>query len=266
MGSLPVTLEFTGPSPSGGPVSGDPVYETSFEAATFAELNDNGWVWSASGVRSTISTDNPRNGTRSMRMAYQAAAAGSDSTTQRNFSFGQNVTEFWMEWYYHLPANYTTRAGESPSNNKWFRVWGDDYNALNKVGASTAYSASFDDNTILRFEYIYKTYTGGGIGFGPAGSQSPAVSFGGSMKSTWTRIRLHCKMVSGTDADDGVMELWFDNTKVIDFQNMPVLYDSARPYWNEGYFLGAANSGFTEETVLFMDDLKVYFSDPEWVF
>jgi hypothetical protein len=269
VGDLLLTSQPTvdaGGTPPTPPPSGDPDYETGFEAATFSELNNNGWIWANTGSRSTISTDNPRTGSRSMRMAYQAAAAGADSTTQRNFNFGQNVTEFWMEWYFWLPSNYTLRAGESPSNNKWLRIWGDDYSALNKVGASTAYSASFDDNSRLRFEYIYKTYTSGGIGFGPSGSQSESTSFGGSMKNTWTRIRLHCKMVSTTDADDGVMELWFGNTKVIDFQNMPVLYDSARPYWNQGYILGAANSGFLDETILYVDDWKVYFSDPEWSF
>lgn len=251
-----------GGTPPTPPPEGDPDYETGFEAATFAELNANGFVWGGS-TRATISTERAFAGTRSVRMAYQAAAAGSDSRTQQNFNLGQNVTEVWFEWQMYLNANYTTRAGESPSNNKWFRLWGDDYNAGNKVGASTDYSAIFDDNTRLRFEYTFRTYADGLIGFGPSGSQSPATSFGGAMKSAWTRVRLHLKMVT-TAQNDGVMELWFGSTKVIDFQNVNAKYDTIRPYWNQGYILGAANSGFTSETLVFVDDFKFYTTDPEW--
>lgn len=246
--------------------TGDPVgtsYETGFEDTTFAALDSDGWVWGGS-TRTTLSTDNPRTGLRSMRMAYQAAAAGADSRAQQNFNFGQNVTEFWMEWYVYLPANYTTRSGESPSNNKWFRVWGDDYNSGNKIGASTDYNASYDDNTRLRFEYIYKGYADGLIGFGPSGSQSPATSFGGTMKSAWTRVRVHCKMVTAAE-NDGVMELWFGNTKVIDFQSINAKYDDVA-YWNQGYLFGAANSGFLNETIIYVDDWKWYASDPGWTF
>jgi len=242
------------------PPSGDPFYETNFDTGAF--VNENGFVWGGS-TRSSISTNQPRSGTHSLRMAYQAAAPGANSNTQQNFSLGQNLTEVWFEWYYYLPANYTTR-NESPSNNKWFRLWGDTYNAGNKVGASTSYDAAFADNTKLRFEYTYFTYSDGAIGFGPGGSQSSAVNFGGAMKGTWTRVRMHLKMVTAAQ-NDGVMELWFDNTKVINFQNVPAKYDDV-PYWNQGYILGAANSGFTDETVIYLDDFKVYASDPEWTF
>lgn len=251
-----------GGAPPTPPPEGDPFYSTDFDTGAF--VNANGFVWGGS-TRSTISTNQPRSGTHSLRMAYQAAAAGADSRTEQRFNLGQNLSEVWFEWYYYLPANYTIRSGESPNNNKWFRLWGDDYSALNKVGASTSFDAAFDDNSKLRFEYIYKTYTGGGIGFGPSGQQSPAADFGGAMKDAWTRVRMHLKMVTAAQ-NDGVMELWFDNTKAIDFQSVPAIYDSSKPYWNQGYVLGAANSGFTDETVIYLDDFKVYESDPEWTF
>jgi len=254
------TSVVVGGAPPTPPAEGDPFYETNFDTGAF--VNENGFVWGSSS-RATISTEEPRSGTHSLRMAYQAAAPGANSNTQQNFSLGQNLTEVWFEWYYYLPANYTTR-NESPSNNKWFRLWGDTYNAGNKVGASTSYDAAFADNTKLRFEYTYFTYSDGAIGFGPGGSQSSAVNFGGAMKETWTRIRMHLKMVTAAE-NDGVMELWFDNTKVIDFQNVPAKYDDV-PYWNQGYILGAANSGFLDETVIYLDDFKVYESDPEWTF
>jgi hypothetical protein len=250
-----------GGAPPDPPPEGDPFYETDFD--TGALVNENGFVWGGP-TRTSVSTEEPRSGTHSLRMAYQAAAAGADSRTQQGFSLGQNLTEVWFEWYYYLPANYTIRSGESPSNNKWFRLWGDDYNAGNKVGASTDFNASFSDNSRLRFEYIFNTYADGLIGFGPSGQQSPATSFGGAMKEAWTRVRMHLKMVTAAQ-NDGVMELWFDNTKVINFQNVPAKYDDV-PYWNQGYILGAANSGFTDQTVIYLDDFKVYESDPEWTF
>lgn len=224
----------------------------------------NGFTWSNTGSRSFVSSTKSFGGTHSLGLRFGPDSLGKDSSAEGRFSLGRNLTEVWIEFMLYVPANYTHR-NESPNNNKFFRIWGDNYSSANKVGASTTRSG---DASALSFEYNYKTWGDGTLGFGPssvAGARSPTTTFGGpEFRDRWTRVRVHARHVSAENADDAILQLWFDDTMVLDFRNVPQKYDPLRPFWNAGYLLGWANSGFTDETIFYVDNVKFYNLNPGW--
>ncbi len=243
------------------PPPGDPFFSDDF-AGTQRNPAD-GFTYSTTGSRVSVVSFG---GFNAMRFRYGPDATGADSSAEQRFTMGRDLTELWVEYDLYVPSNFVHRTQASGgTNNKFFRVWGDVYASANKVGASTRYDASFSpDNSGLGFEYNYKTWPDGTLGEGPDGFTSGLVEFGDAMKGTWTNVRMHYRMVSATDADDALMELWLGGTKVLTFDNVPQKYDTAKPYWNNGYLMGWANSGYLAETDFHLKALKFYDTDPGW--
>jgi hypothetical protein len=232
--------------------------------------NNNGFTWSTPNNpnRVVVSSDYAYSGSHSLKFIYGPDADLGDSSAEQRFTLGRNLTEIWIEYYLRIPENFIHRTQTSGGiNNKFFRMWGDAYSSANKVGMSSIYTASFSEgNSGIGFEYNYKAWADGLNGFGPPGFRSGHAPYGGdSMQGQWTRVRMHYKMVTATDADNALMELWFNNTKVLNFTNVPQKYDTAKPYWNAGYLMGWANSGYLEQTSFYVDAIKLYNSDPGWV-
>lgn len=244
------------------PAGGDPFFTDTFAGT---QKNDSGgFTWNATTSRvSVVSWE----GVNALRFRYGPDADLGDSSAEQRFNMGRNLTEVWIEYYLWVPSNYVNRAQTGGINNKLMRLWGDAYASANKVGMSTYVNAAYTpDSAVIRFEYNYKGYADGTLSAGPV--FSTGVAFGGDMKGAWTRIRQHYLMVSGTDADDALMELWIGATKVVTFANVPQKYDTAKPYWNNGYFFGWANTGFLDETDFYIkggaDGPKFYDADPGW--
>lgn len=255
MTPLPITFEFVRAE---APAGASPFFTDDFTGTQFN--NANGFTWSGTNNTAVVSFD----GYDAIRFRYGPDAPGEDTNSEQRFNLGRNITELWLEYYLHIPSNYVHR-NDSPSNNKFFRVWGDDYASANKLGMSTQYDTDFPpDNSGLGFEYNYKAWADGTLGFGPDGFRSTRAEYGDALKGTWTQVRMHYRMVSATDADDALMELWFNGVKQITFANVPQKYDVAKPYWNQGYLMGWSNSGFLNETDFHIRNVKFYNSNPGW--
>lgn len=249
------------PVPSGG--SSMPFFADNFDSGT--KTNANGFSWSSSGSRVTVSAERAFSGTHALRFRFGPDTLGGDSSAEQRFTLTENLAEIWIEYMLFVPTNYFHRT-DSPANNKFIRLWGDSYSAANKVGASTMPALS--GASTIAFEYNYESWGDGTLGFGPSGvsgARSPSSGFAGeSMRGKWTRVRIHARHVSGANTRDGVLRMWLDGELAVSFLNVPQKYDSARPYWNAGYLLGWANSGYATETVLFIDDVKLYGVNPGW--
>ncbi len=238
--------------------SAEPFFEENFTGTQFN--NANGFTWSGTNNTAVVSFG----GYDALRFRYGPDALGEDTNSEQRFNLGQNLTELWIEYYLYIPSNYVHR-NDPPNNNKFIRIWGDDYNSANKLGASTQYRTEFlTDNSGLGFEYNYKGWDYAVLGFGPEGYTSGYTEYGNAMKGVWTQVRLHFRLVSSTDADDALMELWLNGTKVLSFINVPQKYDTLRPYWNQGYLMGWSNSGFLDETDFYIRNVKFYNTNPGW--
>ena len=88
-------------------------------------------------------------------------------------------------------------------------------------------------------------------------------------KGHWMTIVIHVKYASASN-DDGITEVWKtnwhgDTEKLMNIHDGP-WYSTAPDGtkargFDQGYFLGWANSGFAEETVFYMDNVT-FSTDP----
>jgi len=218
----------------------------------------NGFSWGqsnhGSGDALAVSTDVAHSGSKSLKFTFAAGGSGDDAWSEQRFNVGENANELWMEWWMHYPSNYAHR-NDSPSNNKFFRLWGNDYNSSNKVGASTWASGGGD-----RLEFDRNV--SGGIG--PVGQ-----SFSGfpPALNQWFRVRVHVRYPSGGGGQNAALQMWIGDNLVIDngpSQLSDMVYNSSAPYWNAGYLLGWSNSGFDQTTNIYIDDFKIWDSNPGW--
>lgn len=228
---------------------------------TGARLNANGFSWSTANGGVSVSSERAFSGTHSLRFRFEADVLGDDSWAEQRFNLGRNLTEIWIDMMIYVPANYRHR-NDSPSNNKFIRIWGDDYAAENKVGASTWFSSSSPTTSSMRIDR-FTTPSGMGPSSGPDGVTSPTAAYAVT-KGAWNRVRLHFRHTTSFLDNNALAEVWFGATKVLSWSDMNQVFDSARPYWNAGYLLGWSNSGFDEETIFFIDDVKFYSTNPGW--
>jgi len=243
-----------GGSPPPDPDPGDPFFFDDFAGGQ--RNSADGFTWSTTSSRVSVVTFDSLN---CLRFRFGPDAAGADSSAQQNFTMGRNLSELWLEYSIWVPTNYAHRNDTGPDNNKFFRLWGDEYNSRNKVGLSSVPASPSQ----LIFEANRPEWGTVGVGV-ISGVATPAY---GNVTGEWVRVRMHHKMVTAAQ-NDGVIELWFNNTKVIDTTNLPISYVSGQAYWNTGYFFGWANSGFLAETDFHIkggvDGPKFYDTDPGW--
>ena len=89
--------------------------------------------------------------------------------------------------------------------------------------------------------------------------------------NTWMRVLVHWKRASGPGSHDGVVEVY----KVVNGVTTTVLRERGVQSWGpdtggdpaynfltDGYLLGWANSGFTEKTVIAIDDFELHSTQP----
>jgi hypothetical protein len=80
-------------------------------------------------------------------------------------------------------------------------------------------------------------------------------------------VRLHVKGASTRESSDGVFELWINGTLLHALYDAPFHnFDPTVPdaVMRHGYFMGWSNSGFDEQTVFHIDDVKFFASRPNW--
>lgn len=245
------------PAPPGG---SDPDHSDTFVGPAY---NDSGtFVW---GYGTNVAPGNAE-GSDCLVFTFGPDADLEDSRGEQRFQIGANVNEVWIEFDLFLPANYVHRTQSAGgTNNKFIRLWGDDYGAGNKVGASTFLVGG---HSRIGYEYIYKTYADGLIGRGPGSDKAELVDYGAgtqtAMLDAWTQVRMHFKMPTAAE-NDGEFRIWYDGVLMEEYTAIPAKFDDI-PYWNEGYLLGAGNSGWTDETLILIDNFKLWHTnDPGWV-
>ena len=80
----------------------------------------------------------------------------------------------------------------------------------------------------------------------------------------WNHWRFHIK-VSDPGQNNGVFKMWKDGTLVINETALPNdPQDHTRSKYLTGYLMGWANSGFSEDTLIFIDDIQFYDLNPGW--
>jgi len=252
-------------------VSGDPFFADGFEGGQVNPANDVTYSNDrGTPVRCESTTENPYEGSYGLQMTYNIPASlGGSARTQLNMSLGRQLQELWIEYYLFVPANFTP----TPQQMKQVRLYGNVYDSLNKVGASTF---AIGGEQRMRYMYTWEGYDTPILGAGPGGqpnAQSPTSVFGGASDlDRFVRHRHHYKMVSGLNAADGEFRYWVDDTLAIEYTAIPGRYDTDHPYWDQLYILGSADAASgseypfgNQEVICTLDSLKLYHTDPGWL-
>jgi hypothetical protein len=255
------------------------VFEDGFESGDRGGPQ-NGYAWgSAAGV--AVSSARAHSGTYSLKFTYGPNGEGDDGWAEQRFVLGAYLSELWVEYYLYIPSNYYHRNDVSSDNNKFFVMWRDQYGSGNGdliVGYETVLASTAGDSKLRSYSTRSDTYMVTDLtSLGVAGGDPLISDVGPIRRGDWTRIRLHFKTASGPGMNDGVVELWAGDTLILqkldgDFWyparlangNPNPLFDDATCTLHNGYLLGWSNSGFTELTELFVDDVQFYTSNLGW--
>lgn len=242
-----------------GGVGITPFFSDGFESGDFS-TTQNGVTWSGVGDADvTVQSGRGVDGTKSAQFRFVGTAPGGDAGAERRFDLGALYTELTIAFDLYIPdgteawggAAYAHRA-DSPSNNKFFRLWPADYNDDTKVGAS--FWTTTDSGVIskTRSEWVQPQNTS----IGEAGV-ARAAFINNSDRGAWIAVKIYCK--AATSTANGTMRIYKNGALAIDNSNAVDNYRAALPEgWRYGYLLGAANSGFDATTYLQIDNVKFY--------
>lgn len=264
-----------------------PFFQDNFDNGK--KTGGNGFTWASTGANVVVSTQEKFSGTHALQFRFGPNPVGKDAMAEQRFNMGKYLNEIWIEYMLFIPTNFTHR-NDSPANNKFIVVWRDIYSDINGGTQQLAmeYDATAKKGSTAPSSFARPMARAGVVdtatvarlgtlkGFavadrGPNGKVIPRTVLisptGPIVPGKWTRIRFHFKLSSERLKADGVYQMWANDVLVVNAQN--------QAYWNakltptdasfrNGYLLGWANSGFTEQTLLYIDDVKFYDTNPGW--
>lgn len=246
-----------------------PFFSDGFETGNYGRSN--GFVWAAP-TRVTVSDDRAYTGKYALKFRFPGSLRGNDAFSEQRFDFGRYTKSIWIEYMLYVPQNFRHR-NDLPNNNKFIVLWKDAYGSQSgEWQISWEYrrlndTASLGELMSSRWDEL--EVTGGGPWPSPRPPRQVELIGGrGALRiGQWNRVRFMAKAASSRTAEDGESRLWVNETLVLKYTTGrffgadPVKGDATL---RRGYLLGWANSGFDEETVFFLDDIKFYTSDPGW--
>jgi len=249
-------------------------FEDSFETGVLGEpptyidpVTDAGWTpgMLTEVVDASITEVPIHSGTKMLRFTF-----GTHNPDQY-FTLGSNQTgDVYIRFYIYYPSGaedgenaYVHRDGPSSDNNKMFRLWGDEYEDENKMGATADLALAGE----VERQYLKSKISGehvldcaGTMGEPKNGDeeyllQTTLESF---HLGKWLLYEYHFK--ADTGVGDGIMEMYVGGVLVAGQTGLSWLGAPCDPgYFLNGYILGSANSGFDVDTNIYIDD--VVFSD-----
>jgi len=209
-----------------------------------------------------ISDEFPKDGNYSLRFQFNGVPEGEDSWAEARFDLGDEYTELSIKFDLYIPSNYEHRAhnaGQGWTNNKFFRLWKDAYDDSEKVGASMWNefdngSSQTGNNTYnSRLSLDYRVTTG-------TSSTNLTEDFIAQANDLgqWMSIVIYIK--APTDTTDTEFRFYKNGQLFLEdtFNNN---WEPGTQGYQKGYLLGWANSGFTEETILYIDNVAFYDGD-----
>lgn len=203
--------------------------------------------WGTKTSVAVVSTTLARSGNNAAKFSY-------GNWAELRFDLGKLHPEVWMQMDLYIPSNYVHNSGGDGPNNKLFRLWGNTYDDIEKVGYSNWRNSSNYSNLITDWNL-------GGAGIGPKGNGTPNF-IGPADLGKWMRIKIQVKAATATSY--GTMKLWKNGVLLLDDTNKVNNYTAGESHaYRYGYLLGWANSAFVQATDLYIDDVIFATSESE---
>jgi uncharacterized protein YjdB len=255
-------------------------FQDGFETGGLATVMNN-YRWGGAGTQ--VSREIVRSGAYSMKFSYAGSAdLCADAWSEQRFQFGENLPEVWLEYYIYLPkgtegtAKFTHRkpvcSRESDpngtvSNNKFLALWDTAYSIDKGGSVRTVLEYRRTSSAAEGDSYMYgmwgtDTRTAGDYGQ-PGSGWDPA--FTDALRGRWVQVRVHAKVADSKAAANGMLQLWVDGALKINMQNLDLAPNAGGARWfRNGYLMGWANSGFDQNTAVYVDDFRIFRSNPGW--
>lgn len=223
----------------------------------------NGFAWT-SPTNTSVEIGAGRLSGNALRFPMGPDVLCEDSSAEQRFQLtsspGTGKQEVWFEYYWYLPANYIHRSqaacsSDNTSHQKFFAAWADNY-------------ASDSDSSVIMELWrtndttsYYRTICRGGTCevaeyFPRYPDRTTIVA---SQRGQWLLTRIHIKV----HPTDSVIEAWVDGT--LQYRRTGTgLWTGVRDFIRNGYLMGYSNGGYTDVTVFYIDEFKVWDTDPGW--
>lgn len=230
-----------------------------FETASFSKPQIGGGYWGGSNAGSgdtvQISTTLAKIGTHSLQFIFGGGPSGADAWAEKRFELGGKHSEVWVKYDLYIPSNYYHRQDPPSANNKAFvHLWAGEYSGGQGLGAGFEVQPDGAGGSIIDFHpfrpdtsHIRDSVNGGkGIEL--------------SDRGTWVEFICQIKAASPAN-NDGIARVWKTpqgGTKKLIFERTDAkLYNPDGNYFERGYLLGWANSGFAATTALYIDNVVI---------
>ncbi len=201
----------------------------------------------ASGDAVSVSNERAYTGNHSLKFHFGGNTdLNDDAWAEQRMGLGGQKTEMWIQYYLYIPSNYYHRNATGASNNKFTAVYHKPYGPGFQVNLSTEPNGG--DSTPVIHYYHLSTELSPIYGSGQV--------FTDANKGKWNQIIIHVKTPSG-DTPDGIVELFVNGQKKIGVTNLNSYGGGGQNYFDELYLLGWSNSGFNEDTDMFIDDITM---------
>lgn len=237
---------------------GEAWFSDSFETGDRSHT-ENGFSW---GGGMPVSTDYAHSGTHSLKFAYPATAWGKDSSEEQRFVIAADAASapstIWIEYWVRVPENFKQRD-DKPNNNKLISLWAENYdNSAGDAEATFEYYAPSGTTKPRESVAAGDDYRAGIYPRDRRTVQEPI--FTDVEKGKWVQVRILARV-----ATTGIVSrIWFDGRLVYEVRDLNTVTTGGLNYYRHGYLFGWANSGFDEPTTFYVDDFRVYTSDPGW--
>lgn len=208
-----------------------------------------------------------------LRTRYLAQPLGSSGGNgQINLSLGRECNELWVEWRYFCPSNYVHRDNTGPDNNKYVIAWKEPYSSgTHQVGCELERGTAPVDSIIrplMRFSQDQSGALAGNYTRIEPGVNTPLVgSSGPVVAGTWNTMRWYTRKASALGVADGIWRMWINGVMIQEFTGLHM--GSSNPAEFAGgldalYILGAANSGYENDTTFYTRRIALYDTNPGW--
>lgn len=196
-----------------------------------------------------------KNGDISMRFRYPA----DEPWAEQRFEMGEAYPELWMAFWLRVPTNFHKGDG---SNNKFWRIWRNDYSESKcKVGSEFRTAGNQYPDGSANVYLKAPANTGDAAHYSPFMRPEDA--------GRWMHIVVYMKCSSEVDSGDGIVRQWRKWESDSDYilmnevtnRNIQPEGPKGSQGFNKGYIMGWANDPYSETTEFLIDDFELSTSD-----
>ena len=176
-----------------------------------------------------------------------------DAMSEARFDLGKEYKDINISFDLYIPTNYYhSKPSDRADNNKFFRLWRVQYSEGDQVGASTISAL----NGLSGIGADYKQQPGWGVSTALWANQDfiTAADLG-----KWMSIKINA-VAPINDVNRGTIEIWKNGTLLLRSREVADS-EPGEQGWRYGYLMGWANSGFREDTNLYIDNVKFWVDE-----